>query len=328
VRDAERRLSIGEAPAVFTGLPRLAKDLGLAELSLLRDAANPLGSAAARGFAVAVAAHAERGAASLSLASAGPSAAPLAAFARRHGLPCRVAIPSGASPGFRLESRLLKARVIAVLGDRGTATDWVRDHPGGELDRDLSAFSEPFRLEGAKTLALETWERHGEDLPGVVVVPTGSGLALAGLAKGFDELRAAGCLHASSPRLVAAQAEGCAPIARAMAEGSEDATPWKSSRRTLAEALRDPRPAGARVVLRALRATGGEACTVAEAELVEAVRRVARLDGVLVGPEAAVALAAVARLREAGQLADSRVLCLDPTALRRSPETLEAAGAG
>lgn len=328
VREPARRLGLGEADASFVGLPELARGLGLGGLELIRDAANPLGASSARGFAVAAAAWAERGAGSLTLASAGPSAGPFAAAAKRHGLPCRVALPSGASPGFRLEARLLKARVVAVLGDRGKAADWVEGHPGDDSDRVLSAFAEPFRLDGVKTLAFELWERHGSALPEVLVVPTGSGLALAALHRGFAELRAAGLLEGPEPRLIAAQVEACAPLVRALGEEAEDVAPWADSHRTLAESLRDPAPRGGRAALAALRAKGGAAAAVSEGALVDALRNAARHDGVLVGPEGAAALAAVAQLRAGGDLEGARVACLDPQALWRCPEALEAAGTG
>jgi len=327
VREPKRLESAGGSPSEFLGLPRLAAELGLEDLTLLRSSGQVSGSGSTRGFAVAAAAHAERGAQSLSVASSGPTAAPLVAAAQGQGLSSRVALPTGATPLFRLECRLLKARVIAVLGDRRVAGEWVATHPGGETDRDVSAFQEPFRIEGSKTLAFEIAERCPE-LPDTIVVPTGSGLDLVGLAKGFEELRAAGLLETATPRLIAAQVEGCAPIVRALAEAADEVAPWGTTQRTLAESLRDPSPAGGPLVLKALRSTDGCAQAVTEGDLVDAIRRTGRLDGLLPGPEGAVALAAVVALRSEPTLDASRVLCLDPNALWRSPESLEAAGTG
>ena len=327
VQDPERLAPTGDAAVEFLSLPGLAAELGLEDLSLLRSSGHVSGSGSSRGFAVAAAAHAERGAESLSLASAGPTAAPLAIAAKNQGLSCRAVLPTGATPLFRLECRLLKARVIAVLGDRQVAGEWVAAHPGGETDRDVSAFREPYRLEGAKTLAFEIADRFPE-LPEAIVVPTGSCLDLVGLAKGFEELRAAGLLEAATPRLVAAQVEGCAPIVRAFADSAEEIAPWGETRRTLAESLRDPSPAGARLGLEALRETRGSARAVTEGELIDALRRAGRLDAVLPSPEGAVALAALVALRSEPALEASRVLCLDPNAIWRSPESLEAAGTG
>lgn len=327
VQDTARLEDPGFAPAQLLPLPQLAAELGLPELTLLRSSGHPSGSGSSRGFAVSAAAHAERGAESLTLASAGPSAAPLAAAARRQGLSCRVAIPSGSTPLFRLESRLLKARVVAVLGDRGVAGEWVDSHPGSETDRNVSAFAEPYRLEGAKTLAFEIFERCSP-LPELIVVPTGSGLDLLGLAKGFDELRGAGLLEGPGPRFVAAQVEGCAPIVRALGDGAEEVAPWGETQRTLAESLRDPSPAGGRLVVKTLRDSGGAAQAASEGELVAALRLAAKLDGVLPGPDGAVGLAALTGLLAVPGFSAERVLCLDPNAVWRSPESLEAAGTG
>jgi threonine synthase len=327
VRDAARLRDAGDRPAQALDLPGLAAELELSELTLLRTSGHPSGSGSSRGFSVVAASLNKRGAGSLTLASAGPTAAPLATAAKRQGLSCRVAIPSGSTPLFRLESRLLKARVVAVLGDRGVAGDWVRAHPGDERDRDVSAFAEPYRLEGAKTLAFEIAELEGA-LPDTIVVPTGSGLDLVALAKGFEELRAAGFLDAPTPRLVAAQVEGCAPLVRALDEQAEEVTPWGETQRTLAESLRDPAPAGGLLALKVLRETEGAAQAVSEGELVDALRRTARLDGILPGPEGAVGLAALTALCALPEVPAERVLCLDPNAIWRSPECLEAAGTG
>ena len=137
------------------------------------------------------------------------------------------------------------------------AGGWTREHPGGEKDAEVSAFCEPYRLEGVKTLAFEIAERC-TPLPDALVVPTGSGLALAALAKGFSELSEAGLLDGEAPRLIAAQVEGCAPIARAFAAGADRVEPWGETHRTLAEPT-PPNSDGRRVavpVVKSTRSTG------------------------------------------------------------------------
>lgn len=328
VRDPSRRLSLEEGDSPVMELPALARELGLSSLWVKDEGQSPQGSFKARGLAVAVAAHAERGATSLSLPSAGNAGVAAAAYARRHGLACRVALPSAATATYRTEARLCGARIIGVNGDLGAAGAWIAEHPGPAGDHVLATFREPFRVEGKKTLGFEIWERFGEELPDAIVFPTGGGVGLVAMHRAFAQLREAGLLSARTPRLVGAQVESCAPLARAFESGAEDVAPWESTRRTLAEGLRVPKLAGGRLALKALRETGGLARCVPEPRLVAAIRRCALADGVLLGAEGGVALAVLEDLRAAGDLEGARVLLFNTAALARSPETLQAAGAG
>lgn len=326
--DAESAFALGVRSIRPVELPALARELGLERLVVQREGLQPTGSTADRGLAVAVAAQVERAAASFTMGCAGPDAAALAAHARLHGRPCRVALPSGAAPTYRLEARLLGARVVAVLGDATAADAWVAGHPGGAQDRVVSAFAEPFRLEGAKTLAYDLWEALRPDLPDTLVVPCGTGLTLLGLSEGFRQLAAVGWHEAPPPRLVAAQVDACAPLASAVRRGLDEPAPWPEPHRTLAESLRVASPSAGAAVLAAIRESGGTSISVSEAALLDALRDAARADGVLLGPEGATALAALA-----GGLGDGRplegarqVLIVDTVSLHRSPEALEAAG--
>ena len=328
VRDERRRLSLGEGDTPVTPLPRLAADLGLATLWVKDEGQSPQGSFKARGLAVAVAAHAERGAKSVTLPTAGNAGAAAAAYARRHGLGCRVVLPGAATSTYRTEARLCGARIIGVNGDLGVAGAWVAEHPGPEGDHLLATFREPFRVEGKKTMGFELWEAFGEALPDAVVYPTGGGVGIVAMHAAFAQLRQAGLLAAAGPRFVAAQVESCSPVVRAFESGADAVAPWETTRRTLAEGLRVPKLAGGRLVLQALRESGGTAVAVPEPKLVEAIRRCAELDGVLLGAEGGVALAGLQSLRARAELAGARVLIFNTGSIYKSPETLQAAGAG
>lgn len=326
VRDPARRLTLGEGGTPVLPLPKRAAELGLAALWVKDEGAQAWGSCESRGMAVAMAAHAERGAKAVTLPAAGHEAGVAALYARAHGLSCRVVLPAAAGASCRAMARLAQARVIAVSGDWGVASDWIREHPAPHDDHVLAPFHEPFRLEGLKTLAFEIWERFRDELPDVVVHPTGSGAGIVALHAGFALLREAGLLRGAPPRLVAAQVDACAPVARAFEAGSEDVTPWEASRRTLAEGLRVPRVAGGRLVLAALRDGGGAAAAVSEGALLDALRGVATSDGFVPCAEGAAAFAALERL--APSLAGARVLVLNTGSVHLSPETLAAAASG
>ncbi len=329
VRDPSRRLSLGEGDTPLVPLPRLAAELGLRELFIKDEGHSPQGAFKARGLAVSIAAHAERGATAVALPSAGNAGSAAAAYARRHGLDCRVVLPMAASGTYRLEARLYGARVIGVRGDISVAGAWLADHPGAAGEHVVATFREPFRLEGKKTMGFELWESFGEDMPDAVLYPAGGGVGIVAMAKAWDELRAAGLMTAPSPRLIAAQVESCAPIVSAFAAGADVVAPWpEATRRTLAEGLRVPKLAGGKLVLDALRRTKGLAAAAAEPRLVETIRRCALADGFLPGAECGIALAVLEDLRARGELAGARVVVFNTASIHKSPETLQAAGVG
>jgi threonine synthase len=329
VRDPALRLTLGEGDTPVVDLPRLGADAGFARLCVKDEAHQPLGSFKARGLAVALAAHVERGATSVTLPSAGNAAGAAAAYASVHGVGCKVVLPTAATQTFRLEARLAGARVVAVGGDLGVAGEWVKSHPGPPEEHVIATFREPFRVEGKKTLGFELWETFGDELPDVVCYPTGGGVGLVAMHLAFSQLREAGLLGGRAPKLIAAQSDGCAPVVRALASGADAVDEWEGSRRTLAEGLRVPKLAGGRLVLQALRETEGAAIAVSDARLLEVLRLAMSRDGVLLSAEGAVALAGLLDLRAQGTIAEgSRALFFNTASPYKNPETLAAAGVG
>jgi len=150
-------------------------------------------------------------------------------------------------------------------------------------------------------MGLELAEDLGWRLPAVVVYPTGGGTGLVGMWKAFAELEQLGFIGSQRPRMVAVQAEGCAPIVRAFERGERTAERWEGAH-TRAGGLRVPAAVGDILILDALRASGGTAVAVSEAALTEAQLRAGRLMGGYVAPETGAALAAVGALRERGEL--------------------------
>jgi threonine synthase len=167
----------------------------------------------------------------------------------------------------------------------------------------MSTLREPYRIEGKKTMGLEIAEQLGWRLPDAIVYPTGGGTGLIGMWKAFQEMRAAGWVDADSrmPRMIVAQADGCAPIVRAFASGAQSAEPWENPS-THASGLRVPGPLGDRLILRALRESAGDAEAVSEAAIREATGRLARESGIDAAPEGGCALAAVESLVRGGRL--------------------------
>ena len=178
---------------------------------------------------------------------------------------------------------------------------------------------QPMFVEGTKTLAYELWEQAGFRAPDNVVVPLGYGSNVLGTDRGFDELRRAGEI-ARRPRLFAVQAAAVAPLAAAFHENEEHLVPTEI-RPTVAEGIATPRPTRVAEVLRAVRETGGTIVAVEEAEIVQALRDLARR-GLYVEPTSAVAAAGLTRL-----LASGVVRAQERTVLVLTGSGLKASGA-
>ncbi|MFI4945694.1 MAG: pyridoxal-phosphate dependent enzyme, partial [Burkholderiales bacterium] len=176
---------------------------------------------------------------------------------------------------------------------------------------------QPFFVEGIKTLAYELWEQLGFAAPDNLVVPLGYGSNVLGADVGFDELARRGEI-ARRPRIFGVQAARCAPYAAAFQAGGERLVPTKIEP-TIAEGIATAKPTRVAEVLRAVRETGGAIVAVEEAEIVEALRELAR-QGLYVEPTSAVAAAGLSRLVSSGAIRreERTVLVLTGSGLKAS----------
>jgi threonine synthase len=311
VADPADRVTLGEGATPLLPMPGLSAELG-AEVWLKDEGLNPTGSFKARGAAVGVARAKALGAGTLALPTAGNAGAAWAAYAARAGIPVVVAMPRDAPTLTQREVALYGARLRLVDGLISDAGLWVAEGVAREGWYDASTFKEPYRLEGKKTLGLEIAEQLGWAPPDVILYPTGGGVGLIGLWKAFDELRALGWIarDAPTPRLVAVQAAGCAPLVRAWEAGAATTAFWEGAA-TVAAGLRVPGPLAGGLMLRALRATRGTALAVTDDDLQQALGELARA-GHWVCPEGAALLPALRRLRAQGWIAaGERVVLLN-----------------
>src|SRR2546426_11871165 len=155
---------------------------------------------------------------------------------------------------------------------------------------DLSTLREPYRLEGKKTLGLELAERFDWTLPDAIVYPTGGGTGLIGMWKAFTELSGQGWIRGALPRMYSVQSSGCAPVVQAFDAGADVCTPWPDPV-TIAAGLRVPAPLGDRLMLRALRDSGGGAVAVSDEALLAAANELQTSEGIDASPEGGAALA-------------------------------------
>lgn len=318
--DHHRSLGAGMTPLL--DLPSLAAGCEIGALGLKVEGRNPTGSLADRGAALVAAAALDREGPAVALPSAGNSAQAVAAVAARAGLDCHAFVPSRAPFHSKAMINVHGADMTVVPGGYAAAAD-AYDAAAAEADWfPAGPFATPLPLEGAKTVAYEVARQGGWSSPDAVVAPIGHGLTLAGLWKGFDELRRFGLL-AEEPRLIGVQPAGCAPVADAWDGGAEAATPVEHPD-TVCGDLEIPAPTGAALVRHALERTGGEAVAVADDASLEAAVSLARA-----GPAASlaggVAMAGLRTLAEAGVLGPNHdVVVVDPLAGPKDADVLRS----
>ena len=311
VERAENVISLGEGWTPLLHAQRLGRQLGLSRLYIKDEALNPTASFKARGMAVAVSMAKELGVKKLAVPSAGNAAGALAAYAARAGLDAHIFMPRDVPLANRLECQYYGARVTLV---DGLITDCGRMVAEGQ-DRegwfDVSTLKEPYRIEGKKTMGYELAEQLDWQLPDVIVYPTGGGTGLIGMWKAFDEMERLGWIGPGRPRMVSVQAEGCAPIVQALADGADTGAPVAHPH-PVAAGLRVPKAIGDFIILDILRRSRGTAVSVSDADLMAAAQQLAAAEGIFPAPEGAACVPALHTLLERGALkADERVVAFN-----------------
>ncbi|MDF1794388.1 MAG: threonine synthase [Thalassobaculaceae bacterium] len=258
----------------------------------------PTGSFKDRGMAVLCTYLKANGVSEVLLDSSGNAAGALACFASVLGLTCTVLVPAHTSPAKVAQMRAYGATVDLVEGTRKDVSD--KALALAETGVFYASHNwQPYFIEGTKTLAYEIWEQSGFTVPDNVVVPVGGGSNLLGCHIGFDELKRRGEID-RVPRLFAAQPATVGPLVRAYDAGATDDVDYTPAP-TLAEGVAIHKPVRTRECMIALAETGGAAVGVPEADILPAVRRLARC-GAFVEPSSAVAADAYERLVASGTI--------------------------
>ncbi|TFF94745.1 threonine synthase [Candidatus Thorarchaeota archaeon] len=299
VRSPTFVVSLGEGWTPMTIARRLGKHLGLRLLRIKNETLNPTGSFKDRGLCTAISKHLELGAKEFALPSAGNAAISTSAYCAAAGVPASIFMPEDTPEPFFRDCEMYGAsthRVKGTISDAGKKMsdmnrDWVN----------LSTTKEPYRVEGKKTMGFEIVEQLGWHVPDAIVCPTGGGTALIGIWKALDELEGIGVIGSERPRLYAAQSGDCAPIVRAIELGRDSLEPWHDPH-TEALGLRVPSPFAGRLILSSIRRSGGSAVAVSETEIRPTQIMAARMEGIMMGPEAAVGLGGLRNLVEAGEI--------------------------
>ena len=297
----EQPITLGEGDTPLLHTARLGAELGLPELRVKDEGANPTGSFKSRGLSAAITRAKAAGVDRFTLPTAGNAGVAAAAYGARAGAEVRVFAPSTTPPLILRQIEHFGATLVLLdghIGDCGKASRaWAAE--SGAMD--LSTLREPYRIEGKKTLGLELALQLGWRLPDAIIYPTGGGTGLIGMWKAFQELKAAGWVEGEFPRMFTVQSTGCAPMVEAFNSGADHATPWPDPQ-TVASGLRVPGPLGDKMMLRVLHQSNGGAIAVEDDKLTAAARYGARLEGIDFAPEGGAAIAAAAMLRANGVL--------------------------
>ena len=297
----ENIVSLGETMTPLIELDNTSKRLGGGTIIAKDEGRLPTGSFKARGLVMAVSMAKQLGVTSIAMPTNGNAGAALAAYGSRAGIETFVFCPADTPEINVREIALQGAHTYRVNGLIDTCGRIVGEGKEATGWFDVSTLKEPYRIEGKKTMGLELVEQLGWEVPDVIFYPTGGGTGLIGMWKAFAELEAVGWLGQQRPRMVAVQAEGCAPMVRAYEAGAEHADRWEDAH-TVAAGIRVPAAVGDFLILRAVRESGGFAIAVSDASIDQARTEVAADDGLLLCPEGAATFAAYKQ-----SLADGRI---------------------
>jgi threonine synthase len=256
---------------------------------------NPTGSFKARGVTVAISVAKALGLTKLAMPSAGNAGSALAAYAAVAGIEAHIFMPRDVPLANRVECEAYGAKLTLVNGLISDCARIVSERKDQEGWSDLSTLKEPYRVEGKKTMAYELFEQLDGKLPDAIIFPCGGGVGVIGMWKAFDEMEQLGWIGSARPRMIAVQAEGCAPLVKAWNESKATVEPWQDAS-TIAAGLRVPRPYGDYLVLDILKRSGGTALAVSDQEIRDAVRQWGSHEGIFAAPEGAASLAAYRKL--------------------------------
>ncbi len=300
-------LPVGLTPLQKT--PRLAEALGLGELWIKNDTANPTHSFKDRVVAVAVAKAQELGFQVVACPSTGNLANAVAAHSAAAGLDSYVFIPSDLEEQKVLATGVYGTHLVAV---RGTYDDVNRLCTELSGDRDWAFVNvnvRPYYAEGSKTIAFEICEQLGFELPDRIVAPVASGSLFTKIARGLEEWLEVGLVSGELPRFNGAQAEGCSPVATAFEAGHEVCRPVRPD--TIAKSLAIGNPADGPYALDLARRSGGSVDSVTDDEIRAGIRLLAQTTGIFTETAGGVTTATLAKLAERGDIGpDERVVAV------------------
>jgi threonine synthase len=334
-------VTLGECRTPLLPCPRLAAHCGVKQLWVKDESQLPTGSFKSRGMAMAISMARHFGIRRVALPTAGNAGGAAAAYAARAGIEAHVFMPSDTPVVNQYECHMAGAHTTLVDGLINDCGRIVREGKAKMGWFDLSTLKEPYRIEGKKTMGLELAEQFDWDLPDAILYPTGGGTGLIGMWKAFTELAQLGWLPRADvptlpvpgaepaagpvrglPQMISVQSDGCAPIAKAFAEGKRFAELFADAH-SVASGIRVPVAVGDFMILDAVRASGGLALSVEEERIIDWMRTASALEGIAICPEAAACVGALKRLVAEGRIdPEGRIVIFNTGAAQKYVEAM------
>jgi threonine synthase len=319
---APRDVDTGPGWTPLVSVPRLARAVGVGEVLLKLDHANPTHSFKDRVVSVAAAKAAELGADTLACASTGNLGNAVAARAAAGGMRAVVLYPATVEPEKMLATAVYGADMYAVRGSYDDCSRLVIEL-AEEVDwAFVNVNLRAYYAEGSKTLAFEIAEQLGWELPDAVVAPIASGSLFTKIWQGFDQFRRVGVVSGEAPRLYGGQAEGCAPVAHAFAD-ERPVSPVRPA--TVAQSLAIGAPADGDLAIATANASGGAIYAVPEDDVGPNMQLLASLTGVFGETAAGVTIGALRAAAARGEIGeDDRVVVLVTGSGLKTPQVVDA----
>ena len=310
VKKKENRISLGEVITPLIKLDESVKSFNFNSPVYIKDEGLlPTSSFKARGLAMAVSMAKQLNLKHLAIPTNGNAGAALAAYATKAGMKSTVFCPDDTPEINIKEIERLGANTYKVNGLINECGKIVLEGKGKAGWFDVSTLKEPYRIEGKKTMGLELAEQLNWKLPDVIFYPTGGGTGLIGMWKAFNELLELGWIKGRLPRMVAVQAEGCAPIYKAWSEGKEFAPLWENAQ-TVAAGIRVPIAVGDFLIIRAVNESNGFSVSVTDEEIISARDEVSKIEGTLLCPEGAATFSAFKKALNSGRISKNESVVL------------------
>jgi threonine synthase len=307
-RTPRTALSAGVTPLIRAD--RLARRLGLREVWIKNDAANPTHSFKDRVVTVALAKALELGYSTVACASTGNLANAVAAHAAAAGVEAYVFIPADLEEQKVLATGVYGAKLVPVRGTYDDVNRLCTELSGERSDwAFVNVNVRPYYSQGSKTLGFEIAEQLGFQLPNRIVSPVASGSLFTKIARGFEEWLEVGLIQGDLPVFNGAQAEGCAPVAQAFEEGWTVCRPVKPS--TIAKSLAIGNPADGPYALDLARRSGGSIDSVDDDQIRGGIKLLAETTGVFTETAGGVTIAVLEKLATRGDIdPDERVVAV------------------
>lgn len=311
VNDPKNIISMGEGLTPIIPLQNIKYKGNENNIFWKDESGNPTGSFKARGISAALSKAKELGITEVSIPTAGNAGGALAAYCARGNMRANVFMPRDTPKVFKDECRLYGAKLTEVDGNIADCGKLA--HVLSEENNwfQISTLKEPYRLEGKKTMGYEIAEQFDWKLPDVILYPTGGGTGLIGIWKAFEEMESMGWIGSHRPRMVAVQSTSCDGITQAFLNQKTDSEHIDNGF-TIANGLRVPKPYASKIILNVLKSSGGTAMSINDVQIENAVKEIAKHEGMLLAPEGAALWEAYKKLKDtAWILPDEKVLFLN-----------------